>query len=57
MDDCIEDEMNVANALPNATVCLCDAEQQEMCNPISNASNQLIVSMLAMISAVIMIRF
>ena len=54
LDECIEDK-NVANVLPNATYCLCDAEKQEMCDP--NASNQLQVSILAMLTTLIVIRF
>ena len=40
--------MNVETVLPSATHCLCDAEQQEMCNP--NGSSQLQVSTLAMLT-------
>ena len=40
--------MNVETVLPSATHCLCDAEEQEMCNP--NGSSQLQVSILVMLT-------
>ena len=44
---------NVENVLSNATVCYCDAANQEMCDP--SGSNQLQLSILALITSVAII--